>query len=332
MDWIRNNKFMAGFLAFMVVGVGALGYLLYTGYSRYDEVAQQYDRQVAELKRLQQLQPFPDEQGLKKFTELRRSYASAVSTLQAKLAAYEPPPENPPLTPIQFADKLRKSVEDVTASAQNVGMALPENFYLGFEQYRGSPPEAAATPLLSEELDAINDLVALLLKQHVEHLTSISRGRLPHEAGGSAAPVVPAAPGFPGRPGVKPESPVDNLVVRYPVGISFTAQPSAFRAILNEITAAKRLYVIRAIQVKNQMDKAPLREDPNAAVVGGTDPAAAAPAEPPSADQNGVPVPPLPKKGAAPLRYIVGLEKLDVELRIELVKIEPPGATLAAAK
>ena len=291
MDWIRNNKFMAGFLAFMVAGVGALGYLLYTSYSHYDEVAQQYDKQVTELKRLQQLQPFPDDKGLKKFTELRRSYASAVSTLQAKLAAYEPPPENPPLTPIQFADKLRKSVEDVTGSAQNVGMALPENFYLGFEQYRGAPPEAAATPLLSEELDAINDLVALLLKQHVEHLTAISRGRLPHEAG--AVRRSRRLPPPPAGPASRHESPADDLVVRYPVDISFTAQPSALRAILNEITAAKRLYVIRAIQVKNQMDKAPLREDPNAAVVGGTDPAAAA-ASPDRAPER------RPERGARP--------------------------------
>ena len=329
MDWIRNNKFMAGFLAFMAVGVGVLGYLLFTSYSHYDEVAQQYDKQVSELKRLQQLQPFPDEQGLKKFTERRKSYASAVSALQAKLAAYEPPPENPPLTPIQFADKLRKTVEDVSGAAQNVGMALPENFYMGFEQYRSAPPEASATPLLSQELDAINDLVGLLLKQHVERLTAISRGRLPHEAGGVVAPTSPVGPG---RPAGKADPGTDDLVVRYPVDISFTAQPSAIRAILNDVTAAKRLYVIRAIQVKNQMDKAPLREDPNAAVVGGTDQAAATPAEPPAADQNGVPVPPLPKKGSAPLRYIVGLEKIDAEMRIEIVKVEPPSATLAAVK
>ena len=329
MDWIRNNKFMAGFLAFMAVGVGVLGYLLYTGYSRYDDVAEQYDKQVSELARLQNLQPFPDAKGLQKFTELRQNYSSAVKTLQMDLAAYEPPPENPPLTPVQFADKLRKVVEDVTSAAQNVGMALPENFYMGFEQYRGAPPDVAAAPLLSQELDAINDLVGLLLKQRVARLTSITRGRLPHEAGSFAAPAAPAANG---RPGGKAEA-AEDLVVRSPVEILFTAQPSAFHAVLNEITDAKRLYVIRAVQVKNEMDKAPLRDDPSLAVVGGVEQAGApAAAEPPSADQNGVPVPPLPKKGPAPLRYVVGLEKLDADLRIELVKIAPPGPALAAAK
>ena len=329
MDWIRNNKFMAGFLGFMAVGVIVLGYLLYTGYSRYDDVAQQYNKQVSELERLQNLQPFPDAKGLQKFTELRRNYSSAVKTLQMNLAAYEPPPENPPLTPVQFADKLRKVVEDVTAAAQNVGMALPENFYMGFEQYRGSPPDVAAAPLLSQELDAINDLVGLLLKQHVARLTSITRGRLPHEAGGPTAPAAPAANG---PRGGKAEA-AEELVVRYPVEILFTAQPSAFHAVLDEVTSAKRLYILRAVQIKNEMDKAPLRDDPSLAVVGGVDQAGApAAAEPPGTDQNGVPVPPLPKKGPAPLRYVVGLEKLDADLRIELVKIAPPDATLAAAK
>jgi hypothetical protein len=321
MDWIRNNRFMAGFLAFMVVGVAVLSYLLYSSYSNYDEVAQQYDRQVAELKRLQQLRPFPDAAGLKKFTDLRENYATSVNTLQAKLAAYEPPPENPPLTPIQFADKLRKVVEDVTTAAQTVGMALPENFYMGFEQYRGAPPDAAAAPLLSRELDLIDDLVGMLLKQHVEKLIAITRGRLPHEAGSSLAPPPPGnAPGL--KTAVAQTGP--ELIVRYPVDISFSSQPSAFRDILNQVTAAKELFIVRALTVKNQSDKAPLREDPNAAVVGGVEPTAPAAPEPPGTDPNGVPIPALPKKGPPPLRYVVGLEKVDADLRIELVKVQPP--------
>ena len=328
MDWIRNNKFMAGFLAFMVVGVGVLGYLLYTSYARYDEVSQQYDRQVTELKRLQQLSPYPDDNGLKKFVALRQSYAASVNTLQAKLAAYEPPPENPPLTPIQFADKLRKVVEERTSAAQAVGMALPDNFYMGFEQYRGSPPDVAAAPLLSQELDEIDDIVGMLLRQHVEHLTAINRAPLPHEPGGDVAP----APN-PARPGAKPAAADEDLIVRHPMEISFTAQPSAFREVLNQLTSASRLYVVRALQVKNQMDHGPLREDPNAAVVGGVNPQGAPPPSgPPGLDKNGVPIPQLPAKEAAPLRYVVGLEKIDADMRIELVKVTPPVAAPAGAK
>ena len=37
MNWIKQNKFLSGFIAVMVIGVGALGYLLFTAKSRYDE-------------------------------------------------------------------------------------------------------------------------------------------------------------------------------------------------------------------------------------------------------------------------------------------------------
>ena len=185
--------------------------------------------------------------------------------------------------------------------------------------------EAAAAPLLSQELDSIKALMDLLLRQHVERLNSINRGHLPHEAGGPAAP--------PAGPGGKPAPTGEELIVRYPVEIRFTAQPTAFHAILNQVTAADRLYVIRLLQVKNQSDKGPSREDPHAALAGGVDqPGAQPPAEPPGPDQNGVPVLPLPKKGPPPLRYVVGLEKVEADLRIELIKIAPPSAPLAAAR
>ena len=50
---------------------------------------------------------------------------------------------------------------------------------------------------------------------------------------------------------------------------------------------------------------------------------AAAPA-PGGVDANGVPVPPLPGSGPAPLRYVVGQERLDVVARIELTSVRPP--------
>ncbi len=319
MDWVRNNRFMAGFLAFLVVGAGALGYLLYTSYGHYNDVAQEYDRQVKELQRLQALKPFPDDEGLKKFSEFRQNYAAEVNALQVKLAAYEPPPDKETITPIQFADKLRKTVDDISGAAQGVGMALPTNFYMGFESYRNTPPDAAATPLLSRELDAMTELVQLLIKQRAVSLNLIKRAPLPREPGASN----PAAASAASRAGGKPGS---DLVVRYPVEIGFTSQPSSFHEVINAITSANRLYVIQALEIKNKEQKGPLREDPAAAATR-NNPGFSQPPPPPGSqgvDPNGVPNPNLPAAGPPPLRYVVGLEKIDADLRLELVKVEPP--------
>ena len=310
MNWVRNNRFLTGFLFVMLLGVGGLGYLLYTALDRYNTVDERYKSQVTELKRLQALPPYPDQANQVKYEEIRKNYAQAVRDLQSTLASYSPPPENPPLTPLQFQDRLRGVVEETIRQAQQAGVELPkEKFYLGFEQYSGTPPDAAATPLLSEELNAINDLVTGLIKnKHAEALISIKRAPVPGEPGAASA-AAPAA--SPGRPAAAPTP--APLVVKYPIEIAFTALPNSFREALNAITSAKPLYIVRALQIKNQVDKGPARTvepAPGAVPVPGVPP-----------DPN---APPLPDKGPPPLRYVVGQERLDVILRIELTQVTPP--------
>ncbi len=319
MNWVRNNRFLAGFLAVMLLGVGGLGFLLYTALGRYTAVDERYKTQVAELKRLQALPPYPDQANQVKYEEVRKNYAQTVRDLQTSLANYEPAPENPPPTPLQFQDRLRREVEETLAQAQTAGIEMPkERFYLGFEQYSGTPPDVAATPLLSSELNAITDLVKILIQsKHITALSYIKRSPVPGETGlfgATATPVTPAA----GKPGAAAPAP---LVVKYPIEVAFTALPNSFREVLNAITTAQRLYIVRAVLVKNEMDKGPSR---TLATV--TDPAApgAAPAAPAAPlDPN---APPLPDKGPPPLRYVVGQERLNVVLRIELTKVTPPPA------
>ncbi len=312
MNWVRNNRFLSGFLAVMLLGVGGLGFLLYKALDRYTAVDERYKSQVAELKRLQALPPYPNQENQVKYEALRKNYAQTVRDLQTTLASYEPAPENPPPTPLQFQDRLRRAVEDTIAQAQTAGIETPkERFYLGFEQYSGTPPDAAATPLLSSELNAIGDLVNILIQgKHITTLSYIKRSPVPGEAGAPSAVPAPVA----GKPAAAPAP--TPLVSKYPIEIAFTALPNSFREVLNAITTAKRLYIVRAVLVKNEMDKGPAR-----AVV--TDPAA--PGAPGAApvDPN---APPLPDNAPPPLRYVVGQERLNVVLRIELTKVAPPPA------
>lgn len=326
MNWVRNNRFLAGFLGVVIVVGGVLAYLLFSSYGHYSEVSQQYDSQVAELKRLQNLELYPNDANLKKYEDVRTEYQQAVDELQTKLASLEPPPVTPPLTPLQFQDKLRQAVDETVKHAQTSGVGLPENFYLGFEQYRGAPPDNAATPLLTVHLEEIQNLVDLLINQKVEKISSIKRGLLPQEGGAAAAATAAATPA---RPGPAPTPP---LVSKYPLEIAFTALPSSFRESLNKITSDKDLYIIRALMVKNQVDKGPSRFEgqPGAAGVmpGMTTGMATTPPPAPTAgmDANGVPAPALPDKGPPPLRYIVGQERLDVTARIELASVKPLAA------
>jgi LAS superfamily LD-carboxypeptidase LdcB len=316
MEWVRNNRFLAVFIGIMVIGIGVLGYLVNSSYSHYAQVDEEYTSQVAELKRLQALQPFPEEANLVKYNQQKAAYGEAVTQFQTKLASMEPPPADKPLSPSDFQNRLRESVRDIGRSAQQVGVALPEGFYMGFEQYRESLPDTAATPLLTSQIDAIEQMVRILIKRRVDRINFIKRAALEQE-GSAALTAASAAPPNPAMAKATAAA-APELITRHPIEISFAAAPSAFREALNEIVESPRLFVVRALQVKNQVDKGPVRGaglDANAAA--GTP---GAPTQP-TTDASGQP---LPEKGPPPLRYIAGQEKVDVLAYIELTKVAPP--------
>ena len=47
MSWIKQNKFLTGFITFMAIGVGAIGFLLLQAQGRYAEVRTEYETKVA---------------------------------------------------------------------------------------------------------------------------------------------------------------------------------------------------------------------------------------------------------------------------------------------
>lgn len=324
MDWIRQNRFLATYLAIFVPALLLLGYFVYASAGRASQVADDYAAQVTELQRLQKLEPYPDASSVERIEEMRGTFSDAVSQLQKQLAAREPAPEFPPLKPLQFQDKLRQMVDETTKSAQNAGMALPDGFYLGFEQYRATPPDDAATPGLDAQLGAIRDLVDVLIKAHIERLVSIKRAPLPHELGASAAAAT-AGNGPAPRATAKQQA---ETVIRSPVQIEIEGLPNALRDALNGIASAQRLFAISALIVKNEMDKVPERGQ-NEQVGGAGAAAAASPSASPAAGAapDASPAPagaqPAAEKGAVPLRYIVGMEKVSAIARIDLVKVLP---------
>jgi hypothetical protein len=300
MNWVRENQFLSAFLGAMLAGVGALGYLLFSAYGEFSEVSGQYEKQAAELRRLQSLTPYPDEGNVKKLDEQKDDFIARIGSLQTSLAAMEFPRE--PLTPEQFQDKLRASVSATQDKAKQGGIKLPDKFYLGFDQYQAVPPKTAAATPLGWQLKAIELVVNQMLDSKIDSLAAITRAPLPEEGEGK-----------PARPDAAARAPVSQtarpLVVSYPFSVSFVAEQSRFRKILNDLAStSKQFFIVRSLRLNNENEKGPPRAG---AVV-----ADAAATPPPAPDKPAQP-------GAAPaaerLKFIVGYEKLKVTLNIEVV-------------
>src|SRR2546423_245676 len=122
MDWIRENKFLTGFFAVVLIGALALGYLLYSALGSYSEVSDKYTQQADELHKLQSSVPYPDETNLKKFRDQKQTITQATVTLQQTLNAMQLPLE--PMTPTEFQDRLRKSVTAIRDKAKAANVAL----------------------------------------------------------------------------------------------------------------------------------------------------------------------------------------------------------------
>ncbi len=343
MNWFKQNRFLGGLLIVTLLAAGVLGYLLWTAKSKYEETSANFDQQAAELKRLQTLPAFPDQQNLKKLEAQRDEHLALIDQLQKDLATVQFPLE--PMTPNAFQDRLRDSVTAFTA--QNSGrMKLPTDFYLGFGRYQSAPPTAEAAPLLGRELKAIELVMNVLVSSGITELETFSREELAEE-GHTASKPEPATPAP--MPGARKLPGRGSDAVRKQVlDLRIGGEQPAFRQVLNKLSTSNQQFLIpRYLLVENSNPKAPSKisdnalADPSAGQPPPAAPAPAAPAAPAPPAVNGAPVPAPATTGAsanpgapaAPsLKTVVGEETVKATMRLEVVNFTEPPADPKSAK
>ncbi|MEP6672567.1 MAG: Amuc_1100 family pilus-like protein [Chthoniobacter sp.] len=319
MNWVKQNKFLTGFIVVMLIGVGALGFELFTASSAYDEATENYTKASAEYNRLRHLVPYPNRQNLTAYEEQKQEAASVINAFESDLSKKEFPLES--FSPEGFQDKLKASVTAVRAKATENGIKLPDKFYLAFEKYETTPPAPEAAAPLGRELKAIEWVVNQYLSHSsnaVEGVVSLVRADLPQEKGGKGGKggggSGPGAGGGPGNngpggkggPGGGGGSGRRDLVKYHPFDIAVSCKPAALREVLNTITGpqAPQFYVVRQLRIHSSKEKGPARAGD-------------------AADND---------KDKQTIHYILGEEWMEVTARIEIVDFTPPGEKPASDK
>jgi hypothetical protein len=311
MNW--RNPFLNAYLAVTVIGAGALGYFLYSSYSHFAEVSENYDSQVAELQKLQNRTPFPSDANNQAYAELTKQYRAEYDKLLARVTKMQKPLES--ITPQTFQDRLRAYVTEVQAAAKENGVKMDETFYLGFDKYRDNLPSNEAASPLARELDAIRLIVDKLITFKVKQINGIVRQPLAEEGG--RAPATPTAqpPGRP-RPGAaSAASDASKIIGTNTFDISFESDQSRLRQVLNAAVTADLFFIIRNLNIENSNLEGPKRVAD--AVESATPPPTDA-----LADAQGQPATPAPDT----MRLLVGRETLTTILRIEMITFTPPAA------
>ncbi len=305
MNWIKSNPFLTGLIVVVVLITGALGYFLNNAYSSYTAVSEEYDTQVGKLQQLQNRVPFPNAENNSAFAALLDEYAAEYNALLDELTTKQIPLEV--ISPQAFQDRLRALVSEVQAAAESKNVTLPEDFYLGFDQYQGTLPSNDAAGPLARQLAAIKSIVDRLIEFRVAEITSIERQPLPQERGGTPPPTR-------NQPAGRNEE-IPEIAAAFPFEISFVTEQGRLRQILNAAVNSEHFFIIRNLSVVNSALEGPSRVEeftqPSASPFPGADGSegAAAPTE---------------IKG---LDVIVGREKLSVTAVIELMTFTLPTPT-----
>ena len=284
MNWYRENRWLGNFLiAFAVTALLSL-WFLFGARSGFTEASAQFNEAATERNRLEHLNPFPNEGNFRKTQAALNDYGATLTKLKAELRAQVLPVE--PIAPNEFQSRLRRAIVNTTEKARANRVKLPENFHLGFDEFRTTLPTTAAAPLLGQELAQVELLLGILIDAHVDGITNLKRETLPPETAAAST-----------RPAKKPPANAAPPVVeRAIVDLTFTATPSALRKVSNQIASAQRqFFIVRTLYVRNQQLKGPAREQ-TAATAGTTPPPTSA------------------------IKFIVGNEHVEITARIEMVR------------
>ena len=286
MNWYRENRWLGNFLiAFAVTALVAL-WFLFRARSGFTEASAQFNEAATERNRLEHLNPFPNEGNFRKTQAALNDYGATLTKLKAEIRAQVLPVE--PIAPNEFQSRLRRAIVNTTEKARANRVKLPENFHLGFDEFRTTLPTTAAAPLLGQELAQVELLFGILIDARVDAIAAVKRTTPPAEA--TAAPTPP-----PKKPSA-PTNAAPPVVERAIVDLTFTASPSAMRKVSNQIASAERqFFIVRTLYVRNQQLKGPAREQ-TAATAGTTPPPTSA------------------------IKFIVGNEHVEITARIEIVR------------
>ena len=333
MSWFQENKFLTGLLIVTLVVAGALGFLMTSAQTAFADAQSRYDELSSEFTRLQNSAPYPAEENVKKMQAVREQHAAAITALQKDLAAAELPLK--PMTPEEFNDALDKAVQRVTTKAGEAGVGLKsgEKFYLGFDKYEREVPRPEAAAPLGRQLEAIELVINLLIDNRVSEVTDLKRETLAEEGvpAGSSPPARPDRESASSRSDKGDKGDKDkDLVTRNSFDLTFVASEPRAHHVINAIVASRQQFFIpRSVALKSERTEGPPRVDPNAPQPAFTPPPAD-PAVPPAPPGN-APAPgsaaPAPGVAAAPavVKYVVGDEKLQVAMKIDVVDFsEPP--------
>jgi hypothetical protein len=286
MNWYHENRWLGNFLIAFALSIVLALWLLFRAKNAFADASAEFNRVATERSRLERLNPFPNEDNFRKTEAALENYGASLNKIKEELQKDVVPAT--PLAPNEFQSRLRQTILHTTERARANRVKLPDNFYLGFDEYTAALPRSdEEAKRLGQELGQIEMLTNILIDARIDAIIALKRPSPSAEPGSSPAPQ-------------KPGAAVAPVVERAIIDLTFSASPSAMGKVLNQIASSEhQFFIVRALNVRNEQQKGPSREA--AGKTAGTTTATAASS--PSA-----------------IKFIVGNEHVETSAKVELVR------------
>ncbi len=310
MDWIKQNPFIAGLAGVTLVIAGVLIFLIMQAGGALQEAESEYATQKNNHDGLVTARIYPSRDSVEALEAQQDEVRERLRELREAFSSKQVAPE--PLSPADLVSLIVDSVNATYSLAAERGVNMParEEFFLGFNRYEESPPRLEAVDELSVLLQVIKSVAELLMEEQIDELISISRVELAVENGapeeeeeepqgrrgrGRRAPVVEKMP---------------EQLERWTFIVRFKSTQEALQRVINSLQAMDQLLVTQLIAVTNESKEGPLREQTESGEV--------------RFGEDGLPLPPEEEdaeEGEPSVRVVLGREKVESALRIQLIRL-----------
>lgn len=339
MNWVQENKSLAGILGVMIAGILGLGAWLYLSYADYSTSMEEWSKNDGAIATLKGKKVFPNQENSEAREAEVSAYGDKVDSLRSALLSEKVQQPIKPMSQTEFQAKLKERATAVVQMAKSADIALPADFALGFADYTNNvprSPEVAAE--LGVHLDVMERLITTVLQSGVKSVELFERTKLPNED----RPVEPK-PSAVRKPADKPkkkegkskskraaiteEQAAEPVLDRYPVKLIVTTDQTPFQNIINTLCDPVKMphfLVVRLVRVENERQDGPSREE-------------IARKKNPEVSLEQTPDPTTPGGAAAASKVapdavtIMGEEKLKVYLEVDYVRFRKPASATEEA-
>ena len=243
MSWIKENKFVAGLAGGTLLGVIVLFFVGSLGSGKYDVAKEKFDTASSEATGYEKGPLYPKVENKAGKSKALGEYRQAVESLQAVFEPFRPK-EIKNITPQEFTDRLLAANTEVRQAFTEAKTAVPEPFFVGFEQYKTSLAPGSTTGILEYQLNSIKSVMLAMSKAKISELKNLYRPAIPEEVG-------------------QTYNIADTAVARaFPLELTFTGSEKSVREFLSAITKpADQYLVIRSLRIGNMKKEPPRAAD-----------------------------------------------------------------------